>query len=160
MQRFQGRIKKSLLNNTLAIDIDLILTLWTWVCINYSSRIFSNMEVGMWYHLVHYYVWTKSCSWWNQTLNMVKLNMVSLVFKLNVRLIWSMASIIHLMFLFIVSINGENAFIHLHLMPMFFGVIPSAIDVVKNVVKSIDVVEMFKKITSKGMCWGTTTKFI
>jgi len=54
-----------------------------------------------------------------------------------------MASIIHLMFLFIVSINGENAFIHLHLMPMFFGVIPSAIDVVKNVVKSIDVVEMF-----------------
>jgi hypothetical protein len=63
-----------------------------------------------------------------------------------------MASIIHLMFLFIVSINGENAFIHLHLMPMFFGVIPSAIDVVENVVKSIDVVEMLKKITLKGMC--------
>jgi len=41
-----------------------------------------------------------------------------------------------------------------------FGVIPSAIDVVENVVKSIDVVEMLKKFTSKGMCWGTTMKFI
>jgi len=53
-----------------------------------------------------------------------------------------MASTIHLMFLFIVSINGENAFIHLHLTIMFFCVIPSAIGVVENVVKSIDAVEM------------------
>ncbi len=78
MQRFQGCIKKSILNNTLAIDFDLILTFWTSVCINYNSKKFINMEVGMWYHLVYYYVWTKSCSWWNQTLAMVKLNMVSL----------------------------------------------------------------------------------
>jgi hypothetical protein len=62
-----------------------------------------------------------------------------------------MASTIHLMFLFIVLINGENAFIHLHLTPIFFGVIPNAI-VLLNVVKSIDVVELLKRFTSKGMC--------
>ncbi len=42
------------------------------------------------------------------------------------------------------SIWCENAFIHLYLMPMFLGVIPSAIGVVENVVKSIDVIEMLK----------------
>lgn len=68
-----------------------------------------------------------------------------------VRFIWSMASMICLMFLFVVLITCENGFAHLHLMPILpsvlLGVFANVINVVMGGVSTTHAIGMSKRFT-------------
>ncbi len=55
-----------------------------------------------------------------------------MVLNLLVRLIWSMTSIIYLLFLFVASITSENAFVHLCLILMLPSVFVAIIGVARG----------------------------